>query len=123
RRLALLGISVAVALGLASTAAAVPRILAEVHVTALLDSTGVKFLTFRVTQVPAGATVSLQCASGCSVSETITAQSGGTVSSTALKGTRLPTGAVLIVRVTKPDFIGFYDRLVILDSTRLRAAN
>ena len=58
-RLAPLLLSAALALGVTASgtrearAAGIPRIFAEVHVTALLDATGVRFLSFRVTRVPA----------------------------------------------------------------------
>ncbi len=91
------------------------RITPEVHFTATYTiATPVVFSHIRVGPVPAGARITFRCIRGCAQHETLAAGGAGTVVIPNLPRLRLTRTSAFTLTVTKPGFIGFYDRLVVI---------
>ncbi len=75
--------------------------------------TKVQLVGLQLNHVTPGAKVDVRCASGCSAHWTTTA-GGSTVSVPVLKGSWLPVGAKVDVRLTETGHVGAYARLTVV---------
>jgi Fibronectin type III domain len=101
-----------------------PRIIAgQVHgVWGIVPNGSVVVVQMRTSGLPHGSTLSIRCLRGCKVREELSAPKSGVVRSRALAHRlTLPRGAVLELKATKLDFVGWYAELTVLGNPKTLA--
>lgn len=88
-------------------------VVADVQAAGTLTSSYIELKRFSVVGIAPGAVVHVTCTRGCAVSEHVAASAAGVAATHALVGKRIPAGAVIQVFVTKPQWTGYYVRLLV----------
>jgi hypothetical protein len=110
---ALIGVACALVLAGAGGAASTPVITGQVHGTWGIEPNGdVLVVAMRASGLPAGATLTIRCATRCRLSEHLDVPRSGAVRSRVF-GHRitLVRGTVLELRATRPGYVGWFARL------------
>jgi hypothetical protein len=85
------------------------------------NGSGIYVFSMRINGLPVRTKVTIRCTHLCSVRESLSVGSSGSLTSRKFKNLKLHRGAVVAIRATKPGFDGALLRLVILGNPKTKA--